>query len=91
LLMDEQHIARYLEAAAALGDKINTDDNGYLEYATPFEFLQGTKAIVERLKPFAGWDRSRLSNASSDDIATINRLSAGRQAVLSDELDKPVE
>src|SRR5262249_26850587 len=37
LLMDEQHVARYLAASADVGTKVNTDDNGYLEYATPFE------------------------------------------------------
>jgi hypothetical protein len=39
--------------------KAAADDNGYLEYATPFEFLYETKTIVEALKPFAGWDRAR--------------------------------
>jgi len=91
LLMDEQHIARYLEASAAVGTKVNTDDNGYLEYATPFEFLYETKTIIEALKPFAGWDRSRLTGATAHDLATIDQLFVERQAKLHEELARPVE
>jgi hypothetical protein len=89
--MDEQHVARYLEASAAAGTKVNTDDNGYLEYATPFEFLYETKSIIEALKPFAGWDRARLTGAEAQDLAAVDRLFAERQAKLLDELARPVE
>lgn len=91
LLMDEQHIARYLQAASALGSAINTDDNSYLEYATPFEFLQRTKPIVQALMPFAGFDRTRIVGASAADLAEIDRLYVSRQSELVDELDRPVE
>lgn len=91
LLMDEQHVARYLAASADVGTKVNTDDNGYLEYATPFEFLYETKTIIEALKPFAGWDRSRLMGATAHDLATIDQLFVERQAKLDDELARPVE
>jgi spermidine synthase len=90
LFMDEQQVARYL-ASAEVGNKLNTDDNGYLEYATPFEFLHQTKTIIEALKPFAGWDRARLVGATADDLAEIDRLYSKRQAILFDELSRPVD
>ena len=88
--MDEQQVALYL-ASAEVGNKLNTDDNGYLEYATPFEFLHQTKTIIEALKPFAGWDRARLVGATADDLAEIDRLYSKRQAILFDELSRPVD
>jgi len=90
LLMDEQRMRRYLASAEA-GTKLNTDDNGYLEYRTPFEFLYQTRTIIEALKPFAGWDRRRVTGATAEDLAQIDRLYAGRQAVLLDELTRPIE
>src|SRR5205085_82651 len=37
LLMDRDHIDQYLTRTS--DGQINTDDNAYLEYRTPFEFL----------------------------------------------------
>ncbi len=91
LLMDQTHIARYLASEGQLGDEINTDDNAYLEYATPHEFLEQTSSILEALVPFAGWDRSILQNASPADIEAIDAASAARLGVLFDELKRPVE
>jgi spermidine synthase len=91
LLMDDRQIARYLESARASGSAVNTDDNAHLEYATPFEFLQTTKPIIGALKPFAGWDRSRLTGATPEDLATIEQLFQKRLSVLLDELDQPVD
>ena len=91
LLMDETHIARYLASAGRLGDEINTDDNAYLEYATPHEFLEQTSSILEALVPFAGWDRAILQNASPTDIEAIDTASAVRLSILFDELEGPVE
>ena len=91
LLMDERHIALYLASAGRLGDEINTDDNAYLEYHTPHEFLEQTRSILEALVPFAGWDRSILVNASAIDIAAIDHASAARLSILFDELDSPID
>jgi hypothetical protein len=91
LLMDDKQIARYLQSAAAVGQAVNTDDNAYLEYVTPYEFLQRTRTIIEALKPFAGWDRARLTGASPADAAAIDKASATRLGLLLDELDLPVE
>ncbi|HTO62398.1 MAG TPA: fused MFS/spermidine synthase [Bradyrhizobium sp.] len=91
LLMDDQHIASYLQAEESLGPVINTDDDSYLEYATPHEFLERTKSIVDALAPFAGWDRSRLVGASPSELALIEDLSAKRLSVLDSELEQPVE
>jgi len=91
LLMDERHIALYLASARQFGDAINTDDNAYLEYHTPHEFLETTRSIVEALVPYAGWDRSILVNASPEDIAAIDAAATARMSVLIEELDGPVE
>ena len=62
LLMDADHVRRYLDR---LGEsRINTDDNAHLEYATPFEFLGTTEAIVQGLLPYAGWDPDRVFAAA---------------------------
>jgi len=39
--------------SAEVGSKFNTDDNDYLEYGPPFEFLHQTKTIIEALRLFA--------------------------------------
>jgi spermidine synthase len=54
LLMDADAIGAYLSRGEA--PPINTDDNAYLEYRTPFEFLRRTEDIVAQLLPYAGWD-----------------------------------
>jgi spermidine synthase len=52
--MGPEQIKRYL--AAAGDDIVNPDDNAYLEYSTPFEFLETTQTIVAALEPHAGFD-----------------------------------
>lgn len=91
LLMDEEQIVRYLRAESQLGTSINTDDNGYLEYATPNEFLDQTQPIIDALIPFAGWDRSRLVGASTAELALIDRLWNQRLSKLDGELGEPIE
>ena len=90
MLMDDRQVSRYLASADA-GTKLNTDDNGYLEYKTPFEFLDRTRTIIEALNPFAGWERQRVTGATAEDLAEIEQFYASRQAVLLDELTKPIE
>ena len=90
LLMDEEHVSQYLRGASALGDTVNTDDNSNLEYATPFEFLQGTKPIIRALMPLAGFDRARIVGAGAANLAQIDSHYAERQSELIDELDRPI-
>ncbi len=90
LLMDDQHIARYLQSSP--GAMINTDDNAYLEYATPHEFLEKTKSIIESIKPFVGWDiDNMLVDADSAERDRIKELLQARKSALISELDEPIE
>lgn len=90
LLMDASHIAKYL--AQAGNRRINTDDNAYLEYRTPFEFTGGTEAIVSRLLPFAGWDvDGRIKNAPDGVKAEIRRQVAARLGRIRPELAEPID
>jgi hypothetical protein len=89
--MDDQHIAAYLRAESSFGSAVNTDDNAYLEYATPHEFLNRTQSIVAALKPYAGWERSRVSGAGADELKRIDELWTRRLSILDSELDKSVE
>jgi len=41
--------------------------------------------------PFAGWDQSRLINATPSDVAAINHASAARLGMLLEELNEPIE
>jgi spermidine synthase len=91
MLMDEDHIAQYLSKSAGPGRGLNTDDNSYLEYATPLEYLHRTRETIEALKPFAGWDRKRLVGAGAADVEAIDKLFAERQGRLLEELELPVE
>jgi hypothetical protein len=91
LLMDEERIAEYLRASDDGKQGLNTDDNSYLEYATPFEFLHPTRETIEALEPFAGWDRARLLGVGAADLREIDALWMARQRVLIEELGRPVE
>jgi spermidine synthase len=91
LLMDEERIAEYLRASDDRKQGLNTDDNSYLEYATPFEFLHPTRETIEALEPFAGWDRARLLGVGAADLREIDALWMARQRVLIEELGRPVE
>jgi hypothetical protein len=91
LLMDDDHIRRYLKEANSLGTAINTDDNALLEYAVPHEFLHQTQTIIRALKPYAGWDPTRLTGASKSDVELIAMYSAKRLSSIIEELSLPVE
>jgi len=59
-MMGPEQIRNYL---ASSGDTtLNLDDNAFLEYFTPFEFLHPTKEIVAALEPYAGFDPALLVN-----------------------------
>jgi spermidine synthase len=88
LLMGPAQIRKYL---AASGDStLNTDDNAYLEYFTPFEFLDKTKSIVIGMEPFAGFDPGLLVNITDAERAEVQLAWKSRHARLLTELDEPL-
>jgi spermidine synthase len=90
LLMDAEHIAKYL--ARNDDTRVNTDDNAYLEYRTPFEFIEPTKSIVAELLPFAGWDVARrLKNAPGSVKAEVLRQFQHRLRRIQPELSEPID
>lgn len=89
LLMDSKHIAQYL--ARDNDQRLNTDDNAYLEYRTPSEFLESTAQIVDDLIRFAGWDVDAVVvNAGQETKDEIRRTFKARLAEIPDELSKPI-
>lgn len=89
LLMDTAHVESYL---ARNGSRtLNTDDNAYLEYQTPFEFLDRTESIVEALLPFAGWDVDRTLKGAAEDVRErVRRIADERRRRLRPELSEPL-
>jgi hypothetical protein len=86
--MGPAQIRKYL---AASGDStLNTDDNAYLEYFTPFEFLDKTKSIVIGIEPFAGFDPGLLVNITDVERAEVQLAWKSRHARLLTELDEPL-
>jgi spermidine synthase len=89
LLMDSKQIAQYL--AQTDDRRVNTDDNAYLEYHAPFEFLEPTAKIVDELIRFSGWDiDTLLLNAGPDTREKIRRHFSARLDEIPDELSKPI-
>ncbi len=89
MLMGPDQIRAYL---AAIPDKtINTDDNAYLEYHTPFEFLESTKTIVAGLIPYAGLDLNVIKNASADESSQLVQEWNNRKAQLMPEFDSKLD
>jgi len=88
LLMGPAQIRNYLAAA---GDSIvNTDDNAYLEYFTPFEFLEKTKDVVHALEPFAGFDDALIVNITDAERAGLRQAWDLRRKRVMTELDEPL-
>jgi len=88
LLLGPAQIKKYL--AASSDSTTNTDDNAYLEYFTPFEFLDQTKSIIIGIEPFAGFDRGLLVNITDAELADVRRTWEARGARLLRELDEPL-
>jgi spermidine synthase len=89
LLMDGDHIRSYLARNA--NDEINTDDNAYLEYRTPFEFIGRTDAIVPDLIRHAGWSSDRIMrNCSAEQSAAAYEEFQKRLARIPVELTEPL-
>ena len=90
LLMDAAHIRKYISASP--GSQLNTDDNAYLEYRTPFEFLGATREIVSALLPYAGVDhRSLMPRATPAEHRRLRDAWAERLARIIPELADPVD
>ena len=90
MLMDKAHILSYLNS----GEKIiiNTDDNAYLEFHTPFEFLEKTESIVSELLPYVGWKLgSILKSYSSTEENKIKNSFNYRVNKLIPELKEKIQ
>ena len=66
MLMDKKSILSYLRDQNETIN--NTDDNAYLEFHTPFEFLEKTEKIVAELIPFSKWDLKSLLKSYTSDV-----------------------
>lgn len=71
LLMGPKEMDAYLSSTPHF--EINTDDNAYLEYHTPFEFLERTEPLLKKLLPFAGLDFSLFRNIDADTAVSIQK------------------
>jgi spermidine synthase len=90
LLMDRDHIDQYL--ARTSDSQINTDDNAYLEYRTPFEFLGRTDAIVPDMVRYAGWNPEKiLVGCTVQQRIDTSREFERRLARIVPELKEPLQ
>jgi spermidine synthase len=88
MLMGPDEISAYL---TAFPGPLNTDDNAYLEYHTPFEFLESTKTIVAGLIPYAALDVNVIRNASDDERNQLMQEWNRRKAELLPEFDSKLD
>jgi spermidine synthase len=88
MLMGPDQIRTYLEANPG---PLNTDDNAYLEYHTPFEFLESTKTIVAGLIPYSALDLRVIRNASDVERAQLMEEWNHREAQLMPEFDSKLD
>ncbi|MBI5814216.1 MAG: hypothetical protein HZB29_01245 [Nitrospinae bacterium] len=72
-------------------DKINTDDNLWLEYHVPYDYLHDIRSSVSSVFPFWGLSFGHISNASPDDIAEIQTEWEKRRAQVTPEMAKPIK
>lgn len=89
ILMGPRQIAAYLNSRPH--SDVNTDDNAYLEYRTPFEFLGMTEAIARGLIPFAGLDRDVFKDASAADMTAIAGARQRRIERIIPELSEKID
>jgi spermidine synthase len=89
MLMGPDEIRAYLGSTA--DDLLNTDDNAYLEYHTPFEFLESTKTIVTGLIPYAALDLNVIQNTSDDERSRLREAWNHRKAELIPEFDSKLD
>jgi len=90
MLMDKDNILSYLNSGGKI--LINTDDNAYLEFHTPFEFLEKTESIISELLPHVGWKlNSILSSYSSAEENKIKKSFNYRVNKLIPELKEKIQ
>jgi spermidine synthase len=93
MVMGPDEIAAYL--AANPSDVLNTDDNAYLEYNTPFEFLEANQKNVDDIEagllPYAGLDLNVIRNLSDEDRKDLTRLWTRRKNEIITELRTAIE
>jgi hypothetical protein len=89
MLMGPDEIRAYL--ASTPENVINTDDNAYLEYHTPFEFLESTRTIVLGLMPYAALDLRVVRNLPDNDRDLVTQFWQHRKAELIPELDSRLD
>jgi len=88
--MDKDNILSYLNSGGKI--LINTDDNAYLEFHTPFEFLEKTESIISELLPHVGWKlNSILSSYSSAEENKIKKSFNYRVNKLIPELKEKIQ
>jgi spermidine synthase len=95
MAMGPDEIRAYL--AANQSDALNTDDNAYLEYHTPFEFLEANginrkdvNKIIVGLVPYTGLDLKILRNLNPQDEQQVVALWSHRKNELVPELSAKV-
>ncbi len=84
MLMGPDEIARYF--ASIPSHDLNTDDNAYLEYHTPFELLKPRYKIVAGLLPFAGLDLRDVHNISPEERGKVIQAWERRKIELQEEV-----
>ena len=87
MLMGPDEIARYFSSIAS--QDLNTDDNAYLEYHTPFELLKPRSKIVAGLLPFAGLDLRDVHNISLEERGQVIQAWERRRIELLQEVKDP--
>ena len=86
MLMGPNQIKTYLDSLE--DTTINTDNNAYLEYQTPSEFMKKTKDIVEELLPWAGFDPHIIQNISDADRVELKKAWEKRKKRVLPELEE---
>jgi spermidine synthase len=89
MLMGPDEIRAYLASTPLR--LINTDDNAYLEYHTPFEFLESTKTIVAGLIPYSALDLGVAQGQSDDERSQSQQAWNRRKAELLPELNTKLD
>ena len=71
MVMGPQEVATYL--AAIPGGTLNTDDNAYLEYHTPFDVPQKFHKLLAGLLPYTALDLRDVSNISPEETDQVRQ------------------
>jgi hypothetical protein len=89
MLMGPDEIREYLASTPV--HLINTDDNAYLEYHTPFEFLESTKTIVAGLIPYSALDLGVIRGVPDDERSGLLQAWNRRKDELLPELNSKLD